>query len=65
MTEFITTHAQLLLFLAGAVLIVFLAKRIGDRRLSRTLAAGLAEIEADRQGRIAAGFAAGWHGATR
>lgn len=66
MTEFVTTNLQVLLFVAGVLLILFLAgKHVGDRRLARVLAAGLAEVERERQGRLQAGFDAGWHGATR
>lgn len=58
MTTFISTHAELLWFVAAALLILLAAKRIGDRRLSRTLAEFDAEVARDRAGRQQAGVVA-------
>lgn len=65
MNTFVSSHAELLWLIAAALLILLAAKRVGDRRLARTLAEFDAEVERQRRGRIQAGFDAGWHGATR
>lgn len=58
LTAFIVLAALVALFLVLRGM-----KRDADRRLVALLAADAAEAE--RQGRIEAGFAAGWHGGSR